>query len=195
MPIPPCSRLAVAIAAALATAAPAAASTLPPLDYRAGQTVVAIGFPDLNVDHALSDRLAAGLTVLYIPPIIEWSPARTQPDGTVIPASRPFWLAAGPRVTYRLAGEADGTALGVSTTAGILGPQWNWWVQPSLVGSLSLWGVVRLRGSLGPVITSSFLANPWGFGLWPNAEMAIRVLPDHELTLGGNALVGWRGRF
>ncbi len=77
-----------------------------------------------------------------------------------------------------------------------------------------------LRASLGLIATNShnivretnaayaagfepIASRSWGLGISdgmmipviPNLEIAFRLGGHHELTLGGNAIIGWRNRF
>ncbi|MNX72827.1 hypothetical protein D3C86_1041970 [compost metagenome] len=176
----------------LSFALPAEASTLPRVDFRSEQTLLAIGLPgDLSLDRTFSDRLSLGVTTF-----IAGSAGPTGP------------MAIGVRGTYRLGEAAKGLTYGLTVSGGVYPPHFfnpsspdlisktpEYWVQPALVASLPLSDVLVLRGTVGPLLfTMSHHAGipAW---LWPNLELAARIAPGQELTLGGNSLVGWRGPF
>lgn len=171
----------------------ASASMLPPLDLAPGETTVAVGLPTLAVDHAIGDRFTVGLGAFGIPPIIPWSsdPATGQPTYMQ-------FQAAALRASWRAWGARDGLAVGLTASAGVLGPQYVAWFQPALNVSLPLGRAVTLRATLGPVLDPVTLGNA-AVGImptWaPNLEIAVPVAPGHEITLLGGALAGWRGRF
>ncbi len=185
----PTTRLRVALLTSICLvgmAGGAWASTVPPLDAdfggRRGQ--VAIGLPDLNVDFVLADGLSAGLSIFLTP--------------------SPSLLAA--RTTYRLVGSEEGwwhagltLSAGTATGAGFYdGGGWSplhgfHWIQPAGVLSASLLADrLAVRATLGPAFLFASdlrLMEDW---LVPNLELAYRFTRDHELTIGGNSLVGMR---
>ena len=186
----------------LLMATPCEASTLPPVDFEASRVILSAGtlwherIVDASLDVALSERVSLGLSLIGNP--------LARPD-------KPATLHVGAiRSTYRLHGAPDAFSYGLTLSAGTyLDKPGGWFMNPrtsehfpwaQLAFNLALplgdWGV--FRGTLGPVFvgeaaTRSLFA-PW---LWavPNAELALRVWPPHELTLGGNSLVGWRASF
>ncbi len=169
----------VATALVAVSASAAGASTLPPLDFRANQVMLGLGALDANVDVALSDRFSVGLS------------------------AQPFSPVTG-RATVRV-GEVGGLSYGLSLAGGLTPNVWgsvsgpttySTWVQPALVVGYRFGGpegALSLRGTVGPMFLNGSTAMP--FLAWPNAEVAYRFAPGHELTLGGNGLVGWRGTF
>lgn len=82
------------------------------------------------------------------------------------------------------------------------------WFQPALNLRLPCLFRTRLRATIAPSFRLDE-SNVWGLDLWkastpagwlvigvaPAIELAFPVGDRHELTLGGNGLVGWRGRF
>lgn len=187
-------RLAFAAALVLAAGLPAQASTLPPLHTAPQHVTVSIGVFDANVDVGLSDHWSVGVTSLSTPTL------------TGGPETSPLlgFMVLGLRSTYRIAGAPDTLSYGVTFSGGIFGPQYMGWLQPAFNAALPLGDVVTLRGTVGPIIQVPLGANTspvaplyvqnnnW---FWPNLELGIRLQPQHELTLGGNSLVGWRGYF
>lgn len=176
----------LALVLAGAGALPAAASTLPPLPQKAGQSTVSLGVPDANYDYAFTDSLSVGVSALYFPP------------GFASPG-----LVAAPRLSYRFFGSDDDFALGATLSAGYFEnvgygtqtPSRMLWVQPAINASIALGPVVRVRCTLGPaLLENTDFTNGMVLPL-PNVEVAFKLHPQHELTLGGNSLVGWRGRF
>jgi hypothetical protein len=163
--------------------APAFASTLPRVDFKQGQLAVAAGAFDANVDYAVLNNLSIGVSGTF-----PWS----------------LMLGAG-RLTYRI-GEVGPVSYGLSLSGGTIRPglvnlqrpedgDMGYWVQPALnlavpLGSLPL----TLRATVGPVWVNQTLTKLNG-DIIPNAELAWRLNPSNELTLGGNALIGWRGTF
>jgi hypothetical protein len=177
------------------SAAPAVASTMPPLEVGRGRAVLAGGAWDANLDVGLSDRLAVGASLTQLG----------------------AWYGA-VRATYRM-GDADGQPTWGWTCGAGFGQLWLYsrslnglWLQPAIEASTPIapgWPIY-LRLSLGPVlfllpdeestgrqtasgvpIVQPILAN-WLVLAWPNLELAWRVNAHNELTLLGNSLIGWR---
>lgn len=176
------TRLIVATLTAVLCLAPAVqASTLPKVDFNAGQHTVALGVLDANYDYAVSDHVSLGLSSA----------------GLLVP------LAA--RTTVKVL-QTDLVTAGVTLSGGITPNMWgpapwytlsqpvSYWAQPALnvtVGAPD--AAVKLRMTVGPLFVNGGLASSPVMWFWPNAEVAFRLSPAHELTIGGNALVGWRG--
>jgi hypothetical protein len=194
----------VLVGALLAT--PAEASTLPRVDFAAGDKIVAAGLLDVDFDYAITDRLSIGASMIPMPiPSGAW----------YAPVLSPFFAAI--RSTFR-AGEVLGAPVGVTDCYGVaqefnsagLGGSVNPFpglpllqhsylpfLQPALDVAIPLgqdpdhW---TLRATLGPIIAfdpSPRLAMP----IWPNLEFSRPIGNHGELTLLGNGLVGWRGVF
>jgi hypothetical protein len=173
--------------AVLGLALPARASTLPKVDFSAGQHIVAAGLLDANYDYAVTDHLSfgvssAGLLLIPIVPIAARSTLKLlQTD----------WLTAGLTVSAGITPNAWGPKPWYELQEPV-----SYWVQPALNATLgAVDAPVKLRLTVGPLfMNNGFAPSPvWWF--WPNAEVAFRLTERHELTLGGNALVGWRGVF
>lgn len=206
---------------ALLLAAPAAeASSVPRVDLTEGQIVLAGGtlWPaggaiDLSVDWARTETEALGLTVMAVP-------ITGAPPGYFRERMPGLWVAAG-RVVRRWGETPDGLSWGgalsgglgpvfAETTATVVPPPNFWFVQPALVGSWRFWLFgfrSALRGTLGPVLSLGGVGDSVGSGagggadfgvaawLWPNLEFAVAFNRRHELTLGGNSVIGWRSTF
>jgi len=175
----------------LLLAAPAAAaSTLPRVDVGAGQTTLAVGALDFNLDRAIGDHASLGVSYAYV--------------GAHVAAVRGV---------YRLAGEPDGFCWGLALSAGFAPyPYWTETVdtslgdvsnlaelffQPAVVWSVPFWNF-RFRASLGPNFNARIRAQQSYrymenevFPIVPNLELAY-VFGRGEVTLGGNALAGAR---
>ncbi|MDB5099483.1 MAG: hypothetical protein JWM80_3904 [Cyanobacteria bacterium RYN_339] len=177
----------LATLALLLAAAPAAASTVPRVDFQGHQTSVSFGLLDFDVDQALGDRLAVGVSTNV--------------------------LSIAPRLTYRLGGDPATTCWGVTLAAGpsiypvlaygslsptaapiLNGP--SGYVQPALVWSTVLGGNFTFRGTLGPVLFAQLNSQAGGsyryidslvVPLWPNFELAYKWGLG-EFTLGGGVL-------
>lgn len=171
------------------SAAPAVASTLPPLGIPGNKTVVSVGLFDLNVDTGLTDRFSIGASV----------------------AGADVLFAAGGggaiRGTFLLFSSGDRSQLqggltlsaGGDTTGSIAGTTSELWVQPALNLSYAPTDWLAVRMTLGPLLgprwdnrNAMALQSPWV----PNLEVAFRD-PAHgrEYTLGGNSLLGVRWMF
>lgn len=172
----------VALALALMTR-PAFASTLPRVDLHQGQVAVAVGLADANVDYALLDTLSIGLSGA-----LPWS--------VLLKAARATWRIGqlGP-VAYGLTLSGGTIAPGLVNTAKPEDALTGYWVQPALNVAVPLGPTpLTLRATLGPTWVNQTLMHQNG-DLVPNAELAWRLNDAHEITLGGNALIGWRGTF
>lgn len=205
---------------ALVTPAPAAASGLPRVDFAEGQVFVAGGtlWPvrgalDFSVDWARTADEAWGVALMAVP-------ITGAPPGYFRERLPGLWLAAA-RVTRKWGENPDGLSWGhtlsggiapvfAETTATVVPPPNFMFVQPAAVATWSfrLFGFPSaLRGTLGPVISLGGVGDSVGSGagggadfgvaawLWPNLEFAVAFSPRHELTLGGNSVVGWRTSF
>ena len=183
--------------AAVLIATPAHASAMPPVDLAGGQVALTVGFPGVGVDAALG-RLVLGASAM----------------GLLVP---PYGLGYGfvGRATWRLSGLPErepcfGLALlggnaGLGTLPGAAaGSTWEgWFCQPGLVVSWPVARGVTLRAMGGPLLFTGVVgrsaAVAGGTGVVPfvpNLELAFRLAPGQELTIGGLPnLIGWRGRF
>lgn len=181
----------------------ARASTLPRVDFAAGNKILALGILDVDFDYALSDRPSIGASVIPYPNTsIAWYDPLLSP------------LNASVRATYR-AGELLGMPAGVTPSAGVgqtiisggmtpsLNPfpglpllrfQYFSYVQPALNVAVPLTGGWTMRATLGPIIVTD-PAHQAVFPIWPNVELARPLGERGELTLLGNGLIGWRGVF
>lgn len=193
------------LALALAAAAPAVATTIPPLDLAPGQTGFAVGtIPwngvaavDASFDRGFAPGLAAGATLFHL------VGTGLKPGKTLI-AGRVAWMPAGWGGLV--------TSLGGGNSP---------WGDDVLEGFLHLGGAIRaglgpltFRLTFGPAIVLMARTAPYAGGiryfdptpsdgmaslaiipLVPNAELAWRVWAGHELVVGGDALAGYRARF
>lgn len=211
---------ALLLTAALAAAPPAGASTVPRVDFGGGEIYVAGGtlWPvrgalDFSADWARDERESWGFTLMAVP-------ITGAPPGYFRERLPGLWLAAG-RVVHKWGENDDGLSWGgmlsgglapvfAETTDTVVPPPNFMFVQPALVGS---WGFrlfgfrSALRGTLGPVLSLGGIGDAIGAGagggadfgiaawLWPNFEFAVAFSPRHELTLGGNGVIGWRTSF
>lgn len=167
------------------TAAPAAASTLQRVDFAPHQSSFAIGLMDVNFDTAVGDRLSLGASL-----------------GWAI-----LGVNAAVRSTWRTGGDSDAFATGWGfnlgySTLSAYGTGHAVWLQPawlmsSRLGSSNLF----FRASLGPALWFQISTDETGtnitpvFEVLPNVELAYRISPNGELTLGGNSLLGFRAIF
>lgn len=190
--------------------APAWASSVPPIELAPGRTLVEIGVADLNVDHAVGDRLSLGVNASFFQDTLAL------------------------RASYRLGGDPGGSAWGLTLGAGYsstgllssLGnrppvssslaatdpygyqdPPDAFWLSPALVwtGSLPLSrtskDALTLRGSLGPSLNLQVdtrrggLAYDLGLLLSPSLELAIGTPGQFEVMAGGNGILGVRFGF
>jgi hypothetical protein len=163
------------------------ASTLPKVDFKAGQHIVAAGLLDANYDYAVTDHWSlgvssAGLLLIPIVPIAARSTLKLlQTD----------WLTAGLTVSAGITPNAWGPRPWYELPEPV-----SYWVQPALNATLGAADApVKLRLTVGPLFMNGGLGPSPVWWFWPNAEVAFRLTERHELTLGGNALVGWRGVF
>jgi len=184
----------LALAIALLTAAPAAASTVPTLDRTRGQQTVALGAVDLSYDYQISDHQSLGFA------------------GSIFGS-------AGLRSIFRLGGDVNGPnwgwTMGAGTSWGPLRFIYNtsassndpeFWVSPALVGSYPIpifdtGAALVFRGTLGPGLT--FI--PFGsskeayvdtyLNVFANFEVALRLGRHIELTALGQSLAGLRATF
>jgi hypothetical protein len=210
----------VAASAALLAAPPAAASTVPRVDFAGGEIFVAGGslYPvrgtvDFSADWAREETQSYGLSLIAVP-------ITGAPPGYFRERLPGLWVAAA-RVTRKWGENDDGMSWGLTvagglapvfaeTTATVVPPPNFWFLQPAFVGAWNfrLFGIrSALRGTLGPVLSLGGVGDAIGSGagggadfgvaawLWPNLEFAVRVSPRHELTLGGNGVLGWRTTF
>ncbi|MDB5096637.1 MAG: hypothetical protein JWM80_1058, partial [Cyanobacteria bacterium RYN_339] len=171
-------------------ALPAAASTLPRVDMKRGETAVAAGFFDFCLDRAIGDRASLGLGYTWVGSHVAFA-----------------------RGVYRLAGEVDGPTFGLTFAAGTAPyPYWSdmsdtslgdittpaqLFFQPAVVWAVPFWNF-RFRATLGPTIFSRvrvqqsfrYMENEI-FPIVPDFELAYNF-GRGEITLGGNAVVAAR---
>jgi hypothetical protein len=163
------------------------ASTIPVLDP--GRVTLAGGLADIGVDYRLDDRwqLGASAAVNLSPAVAVRSTYRhTEGVGLVLST-----------------GVSSNFMLGVRVPPGMPVPNWfSAWVQPALEVAVPIPQTpLTLRATMGPRLDYAFLNDttwnlhqPWSVAMVPNAELGLQ-LPWGELTLGGNALAGWRARW
>lgn len=196
-------KLLTAVSTGIATiammTAPAAGSTLPKVDFKQGQTMLALGVVDANIDYALTETISIGASGIFLNgyPQLTWG-LYTFGVGAI-------------RATARFVETPNRASLGVTVSAGqisghpfirssksemplVLSPTRGWF-QPALNASIPI-DRFTIRATLGPVFGADLEQGTTGiFVVWPNLEVAYRLLPGQELTLGGNSILGWRGIF
>lgn len=192
-------------------ASAAGASTIPPIDLEPGDTAISAGILDVSVDHAATDRWSVGATLNPGISASEWYAPILSP------------LAAAVRSSFRISGDRNEPAYGITLSSGvamafpqtqcgpgcwpydlrfglpyILRAQYWAFVQPAFNASVPIGEYVTIRGTLGPII---ILNGRFGFEPrliplpWPNLELAVKTGKDSEFTLLGNSLLGWRTIF
>jgi hypothetical protein len=179
------------------------ASTLPRVDFKEGDRIVAGGLLDVNFDYALTDKLSLGASLIPSTRTYAWYDPILSPVSVALRSTYRLGVFSGAVVGLTLSGGAyEVIPANMSSQALLPGtPFFHMdtaiFVQPALNVALPLGageGHWTVRATLGP----SFILDPQNqnfFPLWPNIEMA-RSFGDHgELTLLGNALVGWRSVF
>ncbi|MDB5101731.1 MAG: hypothetical protein JWM80_6152 [Cyanobacteria bacterium RYN_339] len=209
----------LATALALALTAPAQASGMPRADFEAGQLTVSGGVNGVvfvvplataSVDYSPMNRLSVGLGAsMWTVNAHAVLRALQGPSGSTLGLmvaggfnnDQMIFGTLGPV----LAGGAPLPAGPAFYTPGrdYTGP----WGQLALVGSLPL-GPLVLRGMLGPMYgNAQFMGVPpagdpnipieerMTLAFIPNVELAWRIAPHHELTVGGFSWVGYRGIF
>jgi hypothetical protein len=176
----------------LGAAAPAVASSVPRVDYPPNATMVSAGIYDVDLDHAIGDRLALGVNTNFLSVAARLSyRLGGQPGG----ACWGFTLSGGPSVFPAYAGIPS--AVGVVPVQ-VLG---SYFFQPAFTWAAPLGPYLIARGTLGPVFFSQLVQEGASYRylqnmvvpLWPNIELAIPV-GWGEITLGGG-LVGARLTF
>ncbi|MEB3299500.1 MAG: hypothetical protein VKO21_08455 [Candidatus Sericytochromatia bacterium] len=181
---------------------PAQCSTLPVTDFRRDQTLVAAGLYTLALDRALDDDTTVGAAVSPLLGVagLRWT---RRVAGEADAPSLGFSVHLGttpPDFTGIPRTEAYGSVLAPQTGLGYRTDTYTGWtavVQPQLVASLPV-GPLRLRVAVGPAALVSSLSHLGGLKyrgdllLVINPELALRILPHAELTLGGQGLVGLR---
>ena len=187
--------IALSLPLALGLSSPAAASAVPPVEFRAGQTVASAGWTlgntipfTLDLDHALSERQSLGVSYA--------------PLGN--------WWAAAVRTTTRLDLDTYGASWGLTLSGGpgyfplFDKGAYALWFQPALAFSMRLFGSnFYLRGSSGPVLTAyltptgpDLLVQPYLWPIWTNGELAYRFDDRNELTFGTiGSMLGYRATF
>ena len=198
--------IAPGLAILLAAAAPAAATTIPPLDLEPGQVGFAFGMipwngvASVNVafDRGFAPGMSAGATMFHL------VGQGTAPGKTLF-AGRLAWMPAGWG--------------GLVTSVGGGNSLWGEGVHEGFVHLGAAirggWGPLTFRMTLGPALVLMARTEPryssgptyfdptpgYGMGavsimpLVPNAEVALRVWAGHEIVVGGDALAGYRARF
>lgn len=162
-------------------ASSASASTLPPLQVERGRACLSLGLADVNLDLAVLPGMVAGFSFVMTSKIVGVAGRSTfvlGTDGWGFPYGCSFALGYGP------AGPFSG-----STS----------WAQPAWVHGLQLAPSWRLRYSLGPMffvsqrtVGTDTLVEVQLWPVLPNAEIVYALGRWQELTLGGNAIIGWR---
>ena len=160
---------------------PAYASTLPRVDFHKGETMVAVGLPDLSLDYALTDHLSLGAT---------W-----------VSMGLPAYGFGAIRGTYRIGRVPWGGEYGLTAAVGLESNypatpttplSYQSWGQIALDASLPLTRRFTIRATVGPILWGSYTLYWYAV---PNLELAYELNSRNELTLGGNSLIGWRGIF
>lgn len=203
-------RLLVLPLLALATAAPAQASTIPLVDLPPGLfTVSAGGDPQMvhvSADYALGAWWGQGWIVggMASYDISGKHLRESQTMGALrltrhLGGTFPFSIGATLSVGMNLVDPSQETP----PDQQIYASPYLFWVQPAVNISTPILGDVFndqlwLRGTFGPVLgrwTSGTYYTPF---FSPNIELAYRIHPAHEIVLGGGFVpwgLGWRGAF
>jgi hypothetical protein len=181
------TRLAAASMLFLATAAPAAASTLPELGLKAKKQAISIGFLDAAYDLALSDQLSAGVNASIGGGGFGFGGAEVEARATYLLAQPMPGLLVG-----ATGGVGIGSAWGLGAFGGFApslyaGPTVRWQVPVPLQKGQQ----VLFRATIPLTIPLSAGAG-WGvFG--GGAELAWRYNANEEWVLGGGtSIIGWR---
>jgi hypothetical protein len=195
----PLSAAITSVMAIVIVAAPAMGSTIPKVDFKRGQTMLALGAVDANLDYALTENISIGASGIFMHgyPQLSWGlytfgvgAIRATARLVEIPgrASLGFTFSAGQISGHPFIRSSDSnTPLVLSPTRG--------WLQPALNASIPL-DRFTLRATIGPVFGADIEQGTTGiFAVWPNLEVAYQLQEGQELTLGGNSIVGWRGEF
>ncbi|MDB5098725.1 MAG: hypothetical protein JWM80_3146 [Cyanobacteria bacterium RYN_339] len=204
-------RLLAASLLAFASAPPAAASTIPLVDLPPNLVTVSAGgdpqIVHLSADYALGTWWGQGWIVGGMASY-DISGKRNQRESQTMGALRitrhlggtfPFSIGATLSVGMNLVDPAQETP----PDQQIYASPYLLWVQPALNISTPILGDVFndqlwLRATFGPVLgrwTSGTFYTPF---FSPNVELAYRILPAHEIVLGGGFVpwgLGWRGAF
>lgn len=164
---------------------PAQASTLPKVDFKAGEHILTVGLLDANYDYAVSDHFSFGVSTTAV--VVDLAARATVRAVTLGPVSVGATLGAG--LSPNLWGPTPLSAMPEPV---------SFWVQPAL--NLTFGApddVVKLRTLIGPKFMNGRLRLPQNPLEWAlqSAELAFRLNEQHEITVGGNGLVGWRGTF
>lgn len=186
-------RVLLGICFVLSLPEPARASTIPPVNLNQSEVAITAGIYDLGVDFGLTDHLSFGVS--SVAPF----------DSHGLLAFRVLYLPLGVQRNLNFGLMAS---FGTAPSAGFFRPYngddatfpvtHTGWFQPALGFIASLYPLpVSIRATVGPVFPEpqvppylpSFLKYAW-----PNVEVAYRFNEFNELTLGGNAIVGWRWR-
>lgn len=183
--------------AALLPAAPAAASSLPPLELRRGQGSVGVGFVQVTADVAIADGLTVGaaafngLTLTAVQGRACWTAARGRAGALGVMAT------AGPmRGGYNMGYATEGDF------AALVGPVYEsppWFVR---VRAALLPGLLPGARYVydddpdleGPAVLLS-RDTTYHLGLWPVFEVVVPIGDHVELTFLGNQVAGLYGRW
>lgn len=200
----------IALLLALAVPSPAAASTLPDVSLRGKKLAVTAGFADVGVDYAVTDRLQVGVGGEFTLITASYYARATYRlwDDTIL-GDIGLHLAGGnwlPVLSKSYHGQFVFFGPVIARRLGsfaVLRASYG----PYLTNDFNLvfppgggWGANGQYPTAAPTSRSWGLGidfpspSAWGYFL-PNLELAFPIGSDHELTLGGNAILGWRGRF
>ncbi|MEB3329791.1 MAG: hypothetical protein VKQ33_11215 [Candidatus Sericytochromatia bacterium] len=169
------TRVALASMMLGAPALPAAASTLPELALKKGQTNLALGILDASYDMALSDQLQVGASI----------------------GGAGGWGFGGAfaltgRATYRVTEVAPQMPLGITAGAGVGLGGLYFTAGPTLRAPLP----IPLQKGQSVILRAAvdLVYAPGALGLYPQpaVELAWRYSKSEEWTLGGNSFIGWR---
>jgi hypothetical protein len=184
------TRLAAASTLLIATAAPAAASTLPELGLKAKKQAISIGFLDAAYDLALSDQLSAGVNASIGGGLLGLGGAEVEARATYLLAQPMPGLLVG-----ATGGVGFGSAWGLGTIGAFggfapsvyAGPTVRWLVPLPLQKGQQ----VLFRATIPLTIPLGASA---GWGLYGGgAELAWRYNANEEWVLGGGtSIIGWR---
>ena len=189
---------ALAIAAACGLgAAPAQASSLPPLDLRQGQGTVGVGFIQLAGDVAVLDGLALGLAGFGGLTAAGAHGRLTKTLGGLGGGTFGLMAAVGPlQSVYTLGYPTAGSF------AALVGPVYEsprWWVRVRaallpgvLVGTRDVYDEEGYFPGAYPAAGSVMLSRDtlYTLGLWPVIELVVPIGEHLELTLLGNQIGG-----
>lgn len=177
------------------TASSVQASTLPPVDFKQSDRKLSVGMFDASFDYAPLEKLSIGASFV--------SEHHQAPDISLLFVPRTLAL----RATYRFWDGPTGLCLGATLSGGTTfldrravmdstSLTYGYWLQPALNLTLPIVSPhLTLRATTGPSFDRNFTIDSLLWRVWPSVEVAYRFNQRHELTLGGNSLLGWRGTF